>query len=261
VICAYEAAGAIHYFDPTCEYCEFENLPSPDIGAPVLRLTSSGQWPAIIPEPKRGASLEVSVVGSIDSSEATATIALRNDRASAMREAKARLGPAEMENFASAMINGAFYSLSLSRFTWLEDLGDSVRLEARADLSRFKIETEKKIYVPKTPFRVVAADILERAQDDAPLYLDSGSASVELDLKLRLDGHAAEVGDLSLGQPGNASFTAHASATDRTRMDIHYRLSTSGTLFELQEKRQLIGFLEEYLKSRNKLFAITKRQS
>jgi hypothetical protein len=259
MICAYEDSGTVHYFDPTCRYCEFGNLPSHEIGAQVLRLTESATWPATISRPPRRPSLQVSIKGSIDSSVVRADITLRNDDAFVMREAKATLPAVEFENIASALINGNFNALTLSRFEWLDDRDDCVLLQASADLSTFRIETEAKIYLPKTPFRVLGSDVLERAGDEALVLLDS-PASIVLDLDLALGGHTVQPDELLLGQRGSLWLSAKASV-DGARLRLEYRMIQSETIFEVETKQQLMTFLEQIAKSRPAMFTITKRQS
>lgn len=257
IICAYVDDEGHHFFDPSCKYCEFGNLPDQVIGAQAFLFDREKPERLVIPSPNQRISLEVEIQVEEDVKNGVARITLRNDFFTTASRAHRELQGIDLENLLASLITERLNKILLDDFQYRSCGEDFIAFDARADISDFAIATAKKMYFPQAPFQIVDADVLHREGDDFTIYIPyRPKAKLTLEIPLRHYDCVQQYREL--GNKRTAMFKASVTP-EGERARICYEVEQHTRRFEGDSKTQYIAFCRQYLKSKSKMFAFTRR--
>jgi hypothetical protein len=245
------------YFDPTHRYAPFSALPDGDVEADALVLTAAGAERVVLPAPP--AQPNVALVIDADASaldRATAEITLRGDYFAMAAQVRAEQGPLEVENTLRALTAPLLHKLLLHRFRLTDEGPDHLTFSADADLSDFAIASPTRLYLPKTPFRAIDPDVLERAGDAHPLHLPA-RYHVQLDLALRTEDRVPDADTLAMGTAdGPLRFSAWIAPGEEGGARVRYTYHAAQKRLAGDRKAAFLDAAAAYLQARSAMFVL-----
>jgi transglutaminase-like putative cysteine protease len=258
LIASFDDGGGRVFFDPTCQECEFGNLPETDVGSVALLLDAQRPRKLILAAPQQSPSLELEIDASTaDLAHATARLTVRNRLFYRTMWLRRTAATAKLQTELSELLGGHLYNILLHDFRFQTAAEDHAVLVAVVDLSRFVTRSAAQIYVPQIPFAVVHSNILERGSDTFPIHL---TYREHLQLRLRLSApglrHLTQE-RVEWGSPSVAQFSSHLTQQDGTfTLSYFYRewlRRLSGAA-----RQEYLAFCKRYLDTRRALYVLKR---
>lgn len=257
VIAAYHDGEETVFFDPTHRYVPFGDLPESDAWASALIL---GDEPVRlqIPPADRLPLVDIEIKGGLaELGRAQARVTVRGDYLAEFARLRAEGSPLDIENFLSIVTTERLHKIALDGFSLSDESSREATFTAVADLADFVVSSPTRRYVPKTPFRTVDAEVMERADDAYALYFGD-RPHFRLALELGTDGFTAVDDSLRIGEaPGNRAALAYdarlrGSTEGPVRIEYVFRQGTKHA--EGEVKRRYLDAAREYLQARTDMF-------
>jgi transglutaminase-like putative cysteine protease len=257
---ACETADGLVFFDPTARYVPFGGLPEHVIGREALVLGPAGARRVLVSDPADDVALEIAIEARRDSlALGRAGLRLRDGYRYAAGEILAEQTALAAENRLAGLLTGGLYKLTLRNFGVLAQDDRVLELDAGADLSDFVVSSPTRDYLPRVPFGAVDADVLEREDDDLPLYFDRRQR-IALRIDLAAPGALAVADSLRLGDAAHALFTASLTPAYGGHVSLEYRLQRADKVLAGEDKAAYLRFCRDYLGSKKTMFMLEREQ-
>jgi hypothetical protein len=259
VICTAENKGEILFFDPTAKYLEFGDLHESIIGSNALVLDIDKPQIVRIDPIEKSPAIDINIHLSHDSpAEGKARVTLHNDYYAGALHALKEYTEVKMENYLSNLVTEYLYQISIDGFVFNKKTDRFITFDALADMSKFIVSTGSKIYIPKSPFNTVDNKILDRNEDDLPLYFDDRD-HIRMLVGFKADSRLNSPDSLSvMSSDGGAFLRSSITPGDSSIAFLEYEYSRYNRYAEHEDKERLIGFFGECLDHRNEMFIIER---
>ena len=258
VIAAYDDGEETVFFDPTHRYVPFGDLPETDAWASALILRAEPVR-LLIPPADRLPLVDIAIVGDVDEPDlAQAHVTVRGDYLAEFARLQAEGSALDIENFLSIVTTERLHKIGLDHFALKEEGDRSATFTAVADLSGFIVASPTRRYVPKTPFRVVDAEVMERAEDAYALYFGD-RPHFRLTLELEAAGFSASEDSLRIGEQLESpdlpfAYDARLVGNAEGPVRIEYVFRQGVKRAEGEAKRRYLGAARDYLQARSDMF-------
>lgn len=261
LVATFMDGGKRVFLDPTCDHCEYGNLPEMDVEKVALILDPEAPQKLTIPAPEQGPSVEVAIeaaLGQLD--RGTARIVLRNAKARRARELKRTRKGDDLQTGLSRLLGGDLTKILLEELEFVSVADDHVELRARAGLDQFVVQSSRRVYLPRGPFRTQGAKVLERAGDPHDIFL-TWRDHLKLTVALQAPGYVVSDGEPTrLAVDGVGEFRARLEHADgKAAATYYYRLDRKH--YPAAKKRALLRFHDQFLGTRKRMFALKKNGS
>ena len=255
VICYYEDDTTSFFFDPTGKYYSFDFVPEYLGQKQALILNPDNPETKVIQSTIDSASLELSIVGNIDSlASCKAHIILRNRLKARMRESENEQTRFEHSNYLRTSLQAYFYKFDMSNFEKIKSNDSAVVYEADIDISKFIISSKSKTYIPKIPFTLFDKDILERKDDSYPLHFEK-SINVLLTIDLQTDSLQTQPDSLKLDSNNHFQFISK-DFVNNNHLQLQYKYFRNLKIMSGEDKTEFLAFCKEYINSKNKMYIL-----
>lgn len=246
------------FMDPTCTHCPFRSLPEGDVGKLGLVLHPSSPERVTLPAPPRRPSLTLELSAEATGlAQARADLTIRGSLLRRLKTLRKSASPQSVSDRMATRLSRLLYNIALSGLEVVSVADGEARLRAKADLTRFVTRTDTRLYLPRVPFRVLESDLLERAKDELPIYLES-RPFLEMKLSLTAPGFApGKASAVTMGAAALARFEAAYQPAGQAHQ-LTYRFQQQAKHFTGQEKTAFLSFASAYLQGRQRMFGLRR---
>ena len=260
VICAYLEGEQYFFFDPVAKYCDFYSLPGYDTDVKVMIMDPENPHYEFIAKCNNLPDIEIEITVNPDSLQvAQALITLHNDDYLSAVSAVNELTKLEAENFLIDLLSSTLNKILIDNFRLKSQAENTIIFNARADLSNFVISSSTKKYIRKTPFVVFERELLDRKDDDYPLYF---SCRKKLDLTILIEalGYKVEKEQFCMGDMHTSFFQTTAQNMESHQIKLTYSFNRDSKIMKDAEKYEFLELAEQYLKNKKNMYELKKEK-
>lgn len=256
MICYYKHKGKTILFDPTDKYGSFNTLRESCIESKILVLNKTKPRLIRIKNSKVSDFISINITADLDKPDmAKAIITLKSDYYKLVCMAKDNLTGVDLENFLTLLINSIFYKISFDYFKFKSLSDDEIQFTAEADISKFIISSKSKKYIPITPFRTIHNNILDRKNDNLPIYFDT-RANYSLTINLNSNKYKSPNKRYRLGSDKIISMY---SSIKNMNSGFCFKYNFKRVKKIINKQRELfLEFSEDYIKGKTKMFILKR---
>ncbi len=259
-ICVWRHDDSLLFFDPTAPYYRFGDLPGMLLGRPAVVLDSLAPQRVVIDQTPTEPMIECEITGDVDSlSTAGAKLTIRYDLASEVRHGRIALDAVLRDDSLRTELTRCFPSIRLADLKVVDTSDGSIRLEGRADLTRFIIESPSKRYIPRAPFGEVPIDVLRRGDDSLPIDY-GGWLNAVLRIRLKTTTAVAATDSTAFGEPRTGQFSAHFASDGAGGIDLSYHLVRQESVLGGRDKQRHLEFVKRYLDEKAHMYILKREQ-
>lgn len=252
VIALYNKNQETFFLDATDEYASLYDIPDYLVNHKYMVLKNDTENFLTVPANNSNHNIKINVNADTDSlSIANAEIILKGSVRSSTLSSLDNTKFADKNNYLSRLLSGNFVNI-LFKDLYIKEKTDSLLvIHATADMSKFIIKSNAKIYFRKTPFNFVSAGIIEREKDPYHINITSPK-SLNLVINL-IDIKEKPEGQNLNFTSGSNMFQSMCYLSDQ-HLVLDYDLQVARKTYFGQEKSEFLNFVKEYNKKRNEMF-------
>ncbi len=246
MICRYNGESQAVYLDPTSKYLPFGNLPDCLVGKEVLIIDSGGARIEEINLADTGINFTVSIRVGLDSlGWGEAFLTLRGSLAAFALEAQEELSSPKLQKSLADIAAINLNDIGFRDFALEKRTLQSITFSAMADLSKFVIASTERLYIPRCPYSVAAAYLLNRESDTLPIYFH-GPAAAALHIELGLPGYKVQNDSVFLDAGVTASYRAVMKMNEEGILELDYDYRRPQAKISGREKEAFMAFYKNY---------------
>ena len=256
VITVSEIDGKLIFSDPTANYYDFGQVPEYEYNKRSLILDKENPRFEKVIRDKKKPDADITIELNFDNfKQCNVSVVLDNSFSNSIRKDSQFMKNMDIENMVSNAITSNFRNISIDYFVKEREENGKLILSAKADMSKFVIESERNYFFPQMPFVYISNEILER-DDNMDIHLGT---IFDINMELKIKGGGKINGDkFSLPENNILKVASTVEKGEADEYSINYSIVQYKSKVEYLEKQAFLNSMKEFFNSKKKMFVMQK---
>ncbi len=260
-ICAWRDGDVWRFFDPTQQSYPFGVLPATEQAKWAFIIGDDTGFRVQTPSDANLPLMEISLeMDAAQPENGVAKITLYRDLFAFAEKTLRKSDSLGQENSLSNMVNDYFRKISFDYFQLDEKKEQQMTFLAKADMSKFLIQSPTKLYAPMIPFQIFDRDVLKRELDNHLIYTHT-QGMLSLELKLTHEGYQSVPKSLNSGDIEAAGFQASLQQVQETSSLLRYEISLDRRVYDADHREAYLKLVQDHYKNRNAMFILKRGEN